>query len=315
MFQNHQSQLEELQLITCSLLPGELFTFSEHCEAQWSELLSTYIQDPDHIDSNSLSSLPPACFHVSLETWNIWFQVELPPRYPEDGVRPIITVKGENISRKEQETWNSVVEEKVDEVLEDGSGYPVYELLCSHLMPMLHEHAEAEVEKFRTATSATGETTSLESQDVVGTSSARQYQELYHALFTSHHLVSPTKRRNLQNWSSSLSLSGFAKVGYPGIIYAEGEKENIEEFVGNVKGMQWLALRLRFLEPLGDVESEDGPGKEKRQHTKNDRSHDLERRWGEFTKIGEVMEEMRRIGRERYLVEMGIGSSSSGSTR
>ncbi|KAG1738668.1 uncharacterized protein EDB91DRAFT_1054485, partial [Suillus paluster] len=43
-----------------------------------------------------------------------------------------------------------------------------------------------------------------------------------------------------------LSISGFAKVGYPGIIYTEGAQENVEEFVANVKSMQWLALRVRF---------------------------------------------------------------------
>ena len=55
----------------------------------------------------------------------------------------------------------------------------------------------------------------------------------YHALFTSHHLVSQSKRRSLQQWSSSLSIHGFAKIGYPGIIYAEGPHTKLDEFVAN----------------------------------------------------------------------------------
>ena len=67
----------------------------------------------------------------------------------------------------------------------------------------------------------------------------------FHVLFTSHHLISTKKRKSLQQW-----LSGFAKTGYPGVIYAQGTQENLEEFVANVKAMQWLALRVRFLEAL-----------------------------------------------------------------
>ncbi|KAG1782277.1 hypothetical protein EV702DRAFT_961134 [Suillus placidus] len=71
----------------------------------------------------------------------------------------------------------------------------------------------------------------------------------YHALLTSHHFMFPTKRRSLQRWSSELSISGFTKVGYPGVIYAQGSQESIKEFVANVKSMQWLALRVRFWNP------------------------------------------------------------------
>lgn len=118
----------------------------------------------------------------------------------------------------------------------------------------------------------------------------------YHALLTSHHLISPTKRRNLQAWSSKLSIYGFAKVGYPGVIYCEGSQEDVEEFVGNIKAMQWLALKVRFVEPLpeGVLTA----------------LHDRGRSWAEFEKVGEVLQEMRRIGRESYVVEMGIGSAA-----
>ena len=121
----------------------------------------------------------------------------------------------------------------------------------------------------------------------------------HHVLFTSHHLVSSKKRRPLQQWSSSLKLAGFAKVGYPGVIYAQG-KEDIEEFVSNVKAMQWLALKVRFAERApenlanGSSTGESLAG------------------WQEFSRVGEVVEEMRRIGREDCVLEMGIGSSTSG---
>ena len=120
-------------------------------------------------------------------------------------------------------------------------------------------------------------------------------EERHHALLTSHHLISPTKRRNMQLWSSQLEITGFAKVGHPGIIYAEGAKDCVEEFVAKIKAMQWLALRVRFIEPIPE-------GK---------RSGHTPRPWTEFEKVGEVVDAMRQIGRESYVVEMGIGAASS----
>lgn len=61
---------------------------------------------------------------------------------------------------------------------------------------------------------------------------------------------------------------------------------HVEEFVNNVKAMQWLALKVRFVEPIPVT---------------------TERK--EFQKVGEVVEEMRSIGREDFVVEMGIGST------
>ena len=122
----------------------------------------------------------------------------------------------------------------------------------------------------------------------------------YHALLTSHHLISPTKRRSMQQWSSQLAITGFARVGYPGIIYAEGPRDAVETFVQNVKGMQWLALRVRFLEPMSD------------SGTTRDQSARGER-WVEVSKIGEVLEQMRMRGREALVTNLGIGAPSKES--
>ena len=116
--------------------------------------------------------------------------------------------------------------------------------------------------------------------------------ENYHALLTSHHLVSPIKRRMMQKWSSELNISGFAKVGHPGLIYAEGDKENVDEFVRKVRVMQWLALRVRFIEPIEPSQCDPG------------------HRWIEVEKVGEVLGLMRKRGREKHVTSFGIGTFS-----
>lgn len=127
----------------------------------------------------------------------------------------------------------------------------------------------------------------------------------YHALLTSHHLISPTKRRTLHTLSSTLSLTGFAKVGYPGVIYAEGPRESVEAFVREVKGMQWLALRVRFVEPV--------PGWDTDANLSSEAGRNQSVRWVEVSKIGEVLELMRMRGREAFVTNLGIGAPSKES--
>jgi acylphosphatase len=281
-------QLDELNLIRCSLLPGEVLTFLDDTQA-WTNLLDAHATwtGPSH---QSMLVLPR--LQIKLESANTWFEVEIPRQYAGDlqTCRPTFSVKGENISRPEQERWQIIIEEKLDEIADteyigrflQPTGltlfhrYPIYQLLSLHLLPLLQAELDARP-------------TQLSSHTVMSNYTSTSCP--YHALLTSHHLISPNKRRSLQQWSSSLSITGFAKVGYPGVIYAQGQQENVEEFVANVKAMQWLALKVRFVEPID--ESIGGH----------------EKQWSEFQKVGEVVEEMRRIGREKYIVEMGIGSA------
>lgn len=109
----------------------------------------------------------------------------------------------------------------------------------------------------------------------------------------------------MQKWASDLSIHGFAKVGYPGVIYCEGEKADVDEFVSNVKAMQWLNLHLRFDEPLpvsttrneGDSES-------------SSRSS-----WTELEKVGEVLDYMRKLNREAFVLDVGLGSAAAADAK
>ncbi|KAE9405606.1 hypothetical protein BT96DRAFT_876631 [Gymnopus androsaceus JB14] len=274
---------EELQLIDCSLLPGEVFVFLEHCDG-WTDALKLY-STVGYDDSVEKLRLPSPSFQIGLEDFNVWFETSLP-----SGMSTIsVAVKGEDISRAQQERWQDIVREKLEEI--GDSEYPMYQLLSLHLLPMLHAEAEVRTtDEARNLEAASANATSGSSSNLISSDIT------YHALFTSHHLISPNKRRNLQQWSSSLSTSGFAKVGYPGVIYVEGAQDNVQEFVDNVKAMQWLALRLRFMEPA--------PGGSGCASVPR-------RQWKELQKVGEVTEEMREIGREKYVLEMGIGSAGT----
>ncbi|KAF9554054.1 hypothetical protein CPC08DRAFT_644792 [Agrocybe pediades] len=279
-----QQSLDELQLLQCSLLPDEHLHFLDGSET-WDGILANY--DGGNISEGTDLSLGPASFSIRLDGSNIWFDITLPIDQQLEGsldLKKCVSVKGEGITRAEQEKWQGIIAEKLEEI--SDSEYPIYQLVSLHLLPQLREETEKQATVGAEATESHTEHPSTA-------------HEIYHVLFSSHHLISPNKRRSLQQWTSSLSLEGFAKVGYPGVIYAQGERQNVEEFVENVKAMQWLALKVRFVEPL--------PAR-----FNNDTSARLGR-WKEFQKVGEVLEEMRRVGREEYVVEMGIGSAGTKS--
>jgi hypothetical protein len=168
--------------------------------------------------------------------------------------------------------------------------YPIYELFTGHLLPLLKELL---------AQGPAHPDPASETDSNQDSGSGSGSGERYHVLFTSHHLKAPSKRRSLAAWSAEHSLAGFAKLGHPGVIYASGPQAGIERFVRDVKAMQWLALRVRFVEPLPLLD-----GTECETHE-----------WIELEKVGEVVDWVKKRGRERFVVEMGIGSAGGSSSK
>ncbi|KAL5533843.1 hypothetical protein ACEPAG_303 [Sanghuangporus baumii] len=297
-----RKQLEEIHLLQCSLILPELFAFvlpQEDCE-QWTQLLHCYTQDGQFPDDD-WQPVSTCRFEVRIEDGPIWFEVELPRGYPESEA-PNVFVRGKNLQRVDQERWREIVNDELSQVSEEGTDFQIQSLLCLHLIPLLHE----ELKTIRVAR------TSLQSSSSSSEITSQSTPETYHVLFISHHLISPTKRRNLQKWSAELSLHGFAKVGYPGAIYTEGTQADISEFVGQVKAMQWLALKVRFEEMLdvekyGQLDLGDETG-----HTSERKERRT--RWIELEKVGEVVEVMRRSGREDLVTDMGLGTNATVNT-
>jgi hypothetical protein len=103
-------QLEELHILNCSLLPGEVLTFVLDAET-WTHMLETYPNVPPFPGQSQLQ----ACFEVKLDSSNLWFEVKLPHSYP-DGDLPLISVKGTDLTRGEQEKWKVIVRERSQEL-------------------------------------------------------------------------------------------------------------------------------------------------------------------------------------------------------
>lgn len=102
-------QLEELQLVTCSLLPSESITYLED-ELAWTNLLEGLGDG----SSEPLPNLRPPHFQIKVENARIWFDIDL--SYINTSRPPQISVKGDDMTRSEQERWQQSVKNKMPEI-------------------------------------------------------------------------------------------------------------------------------------------------------------------------------------------------------
>lgn len=63
-----------------------------------------------------------------------------------------------------------------------------------------------------------------------------------------HHIRSPLKKRCIKEWSESLNIGGYVKVGRPGVLIFEGESENVHEYMKRIRKLKWQAMELRGVE-------------------------------------------------------------------
>ncbi|KAF5405554.1 RWD domain-containing protein 2B [Paragonimus heterotremus] len=70
----------------------------------------------------------------------------------------------------------------------------------------------------------------------------------------SHHIRSPVKRRLILEWAGELKLGGCSMPGRPGLIVAEGDADNADEYWRRIRGLQWKHIQLRDREVFGNGE-------------------------------------------------------------
>ena len=61
----------------------------------------------------------------------------------------------------------------------------------------------------------------------------------------SHHIIAPAKIRAIRQWAAELALGGFVKIGWPGLIVAEGSEENVKRYVAALQRLRWQHFVVR----------------------------------------------------------------------
>lgn len=75
-------------------------------------------------------------------------------------------------------------------------------------------------------------------------------------LIYSHHLISKIKRADIRALAANYKLTGYAKIGWPGIILIEGDEDTCNEFYDEIRKWAWKYLVVR-----GEQQEENGTRK------------------------------------------------------
>lgn len=64
-------------------------------------------------------------------------------------------------------------------------------------------------------------------------------------LIYSHHIISKTKRSSIKELASHYKLTGYMKIGWPGLLLIEGMKQDCIDFNDSIRSMPWKYLVVR----------------------------------------------------------------------
>lgn len=129
------TQLDEFQLIRCSLLPGELFSFIEDSQNHhlWTNLLETHTMGTP-VPVQDIDNLSTAHIQIHIEAAKLRISIQVPTSYAGNlvDVPPTFSIKGDQITRLEQEQWQAIIEEKLRETDQDTEYVFFHSSACLH---------------------------------------------------------------------------------------------------------------------------------------------------------------------------------------
>lgn len=224
-----QQQIEEIQLLQSSLTSEE-FRWRPTAPGE-AEAWDKAVQDGSEASSNDLS---PFAFSLRLsESPALHLDVDLPKT---QGKEPVTHLKGsvENI-----DAITAATETRLRESREEDIEHRIFDLF-TYLQDYLQDHppiaSKAENPIQDDKLSDKDSATAAESTSI----------PMLRLIIWSHHLLAPSKRRDLSSLCSSLRLWGLFKVGYPGYLCFEGRTSDVEEALKEVKTWQWHAIAVRL---------------------------------------------------------------------
>lgn len=271
------TQIEEVQLLQSSLTKDEFKWLGSPDEVQaWQAQLTSGAPASD--------SSSPMSFSIRLQERQptVWFDVSYSRVAGRDPSIRVYAVDDANAADAEADTealsrLNDLAKTQLDEAKAQEIThrvFDVYTVLQAHLAdhPVQPTGGGRRGSTAGNATATpTGSPSPSRSQSSSPSSPSRrtrnrtrrQTRTVSRTIIWSHHLIAPSKRRDLSAWAAELNLWILLKIGYPGYLCFEGFSSDVQEIVRRVKGLQWHAISVRS-EESWDVDQEAG-GSDERQ--------------------------------------------------
>ncbi|GAB7356285.1 hypothetical protein MBLNU459_g7090t1 [Dothideomycetes sp. NU459] len=218
---NRARQASELTLLS-TMYPSEF---------SWRSDPPPDLERPDFPDPSFALTLDPS---YTLE-------ITLPPDYPSDGKPNAYLSCAGHVDTAHRKSARAALSKIV---VDQESGVEILDLIVTAFVQSLPGLAPLEsAEPVSTAGSG-------KMSDQHAGTRRQPSHAIKRVVIWSHHLLATSKRRDIQVWSKELNLSGFARPGYPGAVFAEGDEDQVDEFVGRLKQLRWQALQVRAEEKV-----------------------------------------------------------------
>lgn len=216
---------EELSLLRSTLLPEE-FAWRGSPDEQ-----KVWESDYDAFQNGRTPSSSQV--HVSLcvnQVLGIWLHVKLDVTQET----PTMTVMVQRSDIISQEKLSMMAQDRLQQLASQGSSssslHADLPFRTFDVLTLLQEYASSIQEEKKDQ---------ILSHPVIETTSDRDAftpsMLMHRVLFWSHHLVSPTKRKQFAAWCPELQVWGLYKLGYPGFLVFEGAKDDVTEIAKRVK--------------------------------------------------------------------------------
>ena len=153
----------------------------------------------------------------------------------------------------------------LNECLGEESVFPVFsaaEEWISNEWPVIVRQAQKSTqqhqqEQNRRSLKGTG------SQNII---SKTKMNTLGRRLIYSHHIISKKKRADIKSLVSDYNLTGYMKIGWPGLIIIEGHELHCQQFYDDIRPWKWQYLVVRgeqqeepVIQSTHDTKNGDGP--------------------------------------------------------
>eukprot|EP00112_Aurelia_sp_Birch-Aquarium-sp1_P005109 Seg1580.7 transcript_id=Seg1580.7/GoldUCD/mRNA.D3Y31 product="RWD domain-containing protein 2B" protein_id=Seg1580.7/GoldUCD/D3Y31 len=239
-----ETQLTELETLQCIFMNDGEFTISNPIDVDRMRTICERFRSETKTNTDLESALLNQIGYLKCVSLDLQLKIELenevktpaavhvnialPHLYPKDELK--VFISSDTLTRELQGDWNRQL---VDYVKQTSTGDPI----IYQIIEWLKESGEDFLRKSIRVSNEKSRTKSLDESNAQDKTLKKGAIWLY-----MHHIYSKNKRKDIINWADELELTGFSLPGKPGVVYVEGDMNNVDDYFSRLKRLQWKRM-------------------------------------------------------------------------
>ena len=246
-----ETQLTEIETLQCIFMNDGEFAVSDPIDVdRMRTICERYRSEQSEREENTRTDLESAllkqlgylkCVSIDLQlkigpesaantAAVVNVNMALPHKYPKEELK--VFISSDSLTRELQGDWNRQL---VGYIKENSTGDP----MIYQIIEWLRESGDDYLRKSLSfnVSKEKSKTKNWDESNVQNKTLKKGAIWLY-----MHHIYSKNKRKDIINWADELELTGFSLPGKPGVVYVEGDINNVDEYFSRLKRLQWKRM-------------------------------------------------------------------------